>query len=151
VESENGKDLNSENVSEELLLSQLEFVAIDIETTGLMPARDEIIQIAAFRFKGNEVVDSYVSFVKPKGKVPKFIEQLTHISPEELKLSPPLKEVLKEFCDFIGNTPLVGHNINFDLSFINQSLVENGSFPLINVFWDTMEIARMYLPLYYLP
>ena len=146
MESENGKDLNSENVSEELLLSQLEFVAIDIETTGLMPARDEIIQIAAFRFKGNEVVDSYVSFVKPKGKVPKFIEQLTHISPEELKLSPPLKEVLKEFCDFIGNTPLVGHNINFDLSFINQSLVENGSFPLINVFWDTMEIARMYLP-----
>ena len=39
MESENGKDLNSENVSEELLLSQLEFVAIDIETTGLMPAR----------------------------------------------------------------------------------------------------------------
>ena len=95
MESENGKDLNSENVSEELLLSQLEFVAIDIETTGLMPARDEIIQIAAFRFKGNEVVDSYVSFVKPKGKVPKFIEQLTHISPEELKLSPPLKSFLE--------------------------------------------------------
>ena len=146
MDRENGKDLRPENVSEELLIPQIEFVAIDIETTGLIPERDEIIQIAAFRFNGNEVVDNYVSFVKPKGKVPKFIEQLTHISPEELKLAPRLKEVLKEFCDFIGNTPLVGHNVNFDLSFINHALVENGSFPLINVLWDTIEIARMYLP-----
>ncbi|MDD4310391.1 MAG: exonuclease domain-containing protein, partial [Candidatus Cloacimonetes bacterium] len=124
----------------------MEFVAIDIETTGLNQERDEIIEIAAIKFRGDEIVGRFDSFVKPRGKVPKFIEYLTHISPQDLKTAPPVKDVLKEFCQFIGDGTLVGHNVSFDLGFINNNLVRSGGFPLINKSWDTAEIARIYLP-----
>ena len=75
------KAINTEKINNNLPSEQLEFVAIDIETTGLNSEWDEIIQIAAIRFKGDEVINQFVSLVKPKGKVPKFIEHLTHISP----------------------------------------------------------------------
>ncbi|HQP62501.1 MAG TPA: 3'-5' exonuclease, partial [Candidatus Cloacimonas sp.] len=81
MESINNEVKNTENFNN-LPLEQLEFVAIDIETTGLNSEWDEIIQIAGIRFKGEEVVNQFVSLVKPKGKVPKFIEHLTHISPQ---------------------------------------------------------------------
>jgi len=138
--------INTENTNNNLPSEQLEFVAIDIETTGLNSEWDEIIQIAAIRFKGDEVINQFVSLVKPKGKVPKFIEHLTHISPQELKTAPPIKEVLQDFSNFIGNTILVGHNIGFDLNFLNQFIVENGGFPINNMHWDTAEIGRIYLP-----
>jgi ATP-dependent DNA helicase DinG len=145
VESINNEVKNTENFNN-LPLEQLEFVAIDIETTGLNSEWDEIIQIAGMRFKGEEVVNQFVSLVKPKGKVPKFIEHLTHISPQELKTAPPIKEVLKDFCNFIGDSILVGHNIGFDFNFLNQFIVDNGGFPISNMHWDTAEIGRIYLP-----
>jgi ATP-dependent DNA helicase DinG len=128
------------------LINELEIVAVDIETTGLNAERDEIIEVAAIRFKGGEIVGRYDSFVKPKGKVPKFIEYLTHISPADLKNAPPVKDVLREVSEFIGTSIVVGHNIPFDLGFINHNLVRSGGFPLINKSWDTAEIARIYLP-----
>lgn len=128
------------------LINELEIVAVDIETTGLNTERDEIIEVAAIRFKGGEIVGRYDSFVKPRGKVPKFIEYLTHISPADLKNAPPVKDVLREASEFIGNSIIVGHNIPFDLGFINHNLVRSGGFPLINRSWDTAEIARIYLP-----
>ncbi|MDY0151191.1 MAG: helicase C-terminal domain-containing protein [Candidatus Cloacimonas sp.] len=124
----------------------LEIVAVDIETTGLSAERDEIIEIAAIRFVGGEIVGRFDSFVKPRGKVPKFIEYLTHISSADLKSAPPVKDVLQDFCKFLGNSIVVGHNIPFDLGFINHNLVRSGSFPLINKNWDTVEIAKIYLP-----
>ncbi len=145
MESIDNEVKNTENFNN-LPLEQLEFVAIDIETTGLNSEWDEIIQIAGMRFKGEEVVNQFVSLVKPKGKVPKFIEHLTHISPQELKTAPPIKEVLKDFCNFIGDSILVGHNIGFDFNFLNQFIVDNGGFPISNMHWDTAEIGRIYLP-----
>ncbi|GAB1467775.1 helicase C-terminal domain-containing protein [Candidatus Cloacimonadota bacterium] len=128
------------------MLDDLEYVAIDIETTGLNSEKDEIIEIAAIRFKANEITGTFDQFVKPKGKVPKFIEYLTHISPEDLKAAPPIRDVLVEFCKFIGDSTLVGHNIPFDLGFINNALVRGGGFSLKNKNWDTAEISRIYLP-----
>lgn len=128
------------------MFDELEYVSIDIETTGLNNDRDEIIEIAAIRFKGNEIIGRFDSFVKPKGKIPKFIEYLTHISVEDLKSAPNVKEALQEFCSFIGDSILVGHNISFDLGFINTYLIRGGCFPLKNKNWDTAEIARIYLP-----
>jgi len=128
------------------LINELEFVAIDTETTGLNPDWNEIIEIAAVRFRGGEEVARFDSFVKPKGKVPKFIEHLTHISPTDLKNAPPVKEVLKDFNAFIGNSILVGHNVAFDMGFINAALIKSGDFELSNSRWDTAELARIYLP-----
>jgi ATP-dependent DNA helicase DinG len=124
----------------------LSFVAIDVETTGLNSDRDEIIEIAAVRFVNGEVIDRFDSFVKPRGAVPKFIEYLTHISPADLKTAPPAKDVMKDFCAFVGDAILVGHNVSFDLGFINHALVGSGAFALLNSYWDTAEISRIYLP-----
>ncbi|MDD4100610.1 MAG: 3'-5' exonuclease, partial [Candidatus Cloacimonetes bacterium] len=66
----------------------LDFVALDIETTGLSEQKDEIIEIAAIRFKGGIVTEVFDSFVRPKGRVPKFIQFLTHISMEQLTSAP---------------------------------------------------------------
>ena len=65
----------------------LDFVALDIETTGLSEQKDEIIEIAAIRFKGGIVTEVFDSFVRPRGRVPKFIH-LTHISIEQLSSAP---------------------------------------------------------------
>lgn len=128
------------------MLDELEYIAVDIETTGLNSDKDEIIELAAIRFRGNEVIDSFDRFVKPKGKLPKFIQYLTHISPEDLSAAPSIQEVLVDFCRFIGDSILVGHNVAFDLGFINNYLVKGGGFPLKNTSWDTSEISRIYLP-----
>lgn len=124
----------------------LNFVAIDIETTGLMEQRDEIIEIAAVRFENGKVAGSFDSFVKPRGKVPKFIQHLTHITPADLKDAPDIKEVLHKLKSFAGKAILVGHNVGFDTGFINHNLALIGEFPLMNDTWDTAELSRIYLP-----
>lgn len=124
----------------------LEFVALDIETTGLNNERDEIIEIGAVKYRNGEVVERFDSFVRPIGKVPKFIHFLTNISSEDLKTAPLINDVLNDFLKFIGKSILVGHNLSFDLSFINYKLAEYKGFPLANPQWDTVELSRIYLP-----
>lgn len=128
------------------LLSTLDFVALDIETTGLVAERDEIIEIAAVRFVKGEVAERFQSFVKPKRGVPKFIQYLTHISPEELKNAPSVDDVLRQLQVFVADSILVGQNISFDLGFINHFQIKAKRFPLPNKYWDTAEIARIYFP-----
>ncbi len=124
----------------------LSFVAVDIETTGLSEKRDEIIQIAAIRFENGELKEAYDSFVKPRAKLPKFIQALTHISPKDLEDAPDIRQVLQELRDFVGTSPIVGHNVSFDLGFINHNLGLIGAFPILNESWDTAEISRIFLP-----
>jgi len=124
----------------------LDFVALDIETTGLSEQKDEIIEIAAIRFKGGIVTEVFDSFVRPRGRVPKFIQFLTHISIEQLSSAPELKEVLGKLKQFVGKSPLVGHNIAFDMGFINHNMVMTGDFPLLNERWDTADVSRIYYP-----
>jgi DNA polymerase III epsilon subunit-like protein len=80
----------------------LNFIAIDIETTGLNADRDEIIEIAAVRFVNGQVSERFDSLVKPHAKIPHFIEYLTNISPSDLKNAAPLKDVLKDFASSSG-------------------------------------------------
>lgn len=124
----------------------LSFVAIDIETTGLDYTKHEIIQLAAIRFVNGREVARFNTFVKPRGNLPTFITALTHISERELQTAPRIREALKEFLDFIGDDPLVGHNIAFDLGFIDHYYSLGGGLLLGNQRWDTSELARVYLP-----
>ncbi len=130
----------------ESLDSILNFVSLDIETTGLDTRRDEIIQIAAIRFTAGKKTEVFDSFVKPNAKVPTFIKALTHISSEDLKNAPDIKAVLPKLLEFIGDSVIVGQNIAFDLGFIDENLIRMGKFPIRNQRWDTAEIGRVYLP-----
>ena len=124
----------------------LNFTALDIETTGLSERKDEIIQIAAVRFRRGKVVEVFDSFVKPTIALPKFIMFLTHIQPEDVKDAPDVAEVLAKLKKFLGSDTLVGHNVSFDLGFINYNYGKIGDFPLENTAWDTVELSRTYLP-----
>jgi DNA polymerase-3 subunit epsilon/ATP-dependent DNA helicase DinG len=116
-------------------------VAIDIETTGLDPKKDAIIEIAAVRFAGQVIQDEWACLINPGRPIPPFITQLTGISNEMIVQAPQLQEVYPDFIEFVGKSPLVGHNIRFDLSFLSRrgGLQEN---PII----DTYELAAVLLP-----
>lgn len=97
------------------------FVAIDVETTGLDSTSDEIIEVAAARFLDGEIADSFRSFVKPGRSLDPFITQLTGITDDNLRDAPPFSTVAKSFRDFLGDDPLVGHNVEFDLGFLRAA------------------------------
>ncbi len=117
------------------------YVALDLETTGLDPYRDAIIEIGALRFEGEREVESFSTFVNPGRSVPLAITELTGITNADVSHAPPLRATLRRLSDFVGRSPVVGHNIAFDLAFLRQhnALVGN---PAI----DTFELAGILVP-----
>jgi len=116
-------------------------VAIDIETTGLNYDEDAIIEIGAVRFNGRRVESTWSTLVNPRKPIPSFITQLTGITNSMVKNSPILAEVIGDLIAFVGNVPVVGHNISFDLSFIRQA---GALKPNIEI--DTYEMASVLMP-----
>jgi DNA polymerase III epsilon subunit family exonuclease len=90
-------------------------VAIDIETTGLDSQKDAIIEIAAVKFTGRRVEGEWTSLINPGRPIPPLITQLTGINNEMVRNKPPVRAVIQELADFVGNAPVVGHNVRFDL------------------------------------
>ncbi len=97
------------------------FVALDLETTGLDPNQDAILEIAAVRFVEGEPAAEWQTLVNPGRPIPPAITQLTGITDAEVATAPPLEAVLPQLEAFVGNAPLVGHNIAFDLGFLQAA------------------------------
>jgi DNA polymerase-3 subunit epsilon/ATP-dependent DNA helicase DinG len=116
-------------------------VALDIETTGLDSRTDAIIEIGAVRFSGARVEGEWTTLINPGRPIPGFITQLTGISNEMVRNAPPIKAVLQELADFVGDAPIVGHNVRFDLSFLQPHKIL-----LQNEVLDTYELASVLLP-----
>jgi DNA polymerase-3 subunit epsilon/ATP-dependent DNA helicase DinG len=117
------------------------YVAVDLETTGLNPERDAITEIGAVKFRGEQVLDSYSSLVNPGRKIPHRIVELTGITQKEADAAPPLSSQLPKLARFVGDLPVVGHNVSFDLGFLQRHNVLQGNASL-----DTWELARVLLP-----
>ncbi len=122
------------------------FITLDIETTGLDPYNEEIIEIAAIRTVNGEVTEEFSEFVKPTKPVPTFIKMLTNITDAQLASGLSSNVALKRLQAFLGDAPIVCHNTPFDIGFINTHLEKIGQFKLHNPQWDTLELARIYLP-----
>ena len=118
-------------------------VALDIETTGLDSNNDKIIEIGAVRFSGSEIKAEFESLINPGIRIPPFITQLTGISDAMVRGNkiPMVEEALDQLINFVGDTPVIGHNVKFDLGFIRSrgALKKN---PEI----DTYEMAAVILP-----
>lgn len=99
------------------------YVVIDIETTGLHPSRDEIIQIAAVRYVDHEEVASFCSYIRPNCKIPKEASAINGITDYMVKAAPTISEIKDEFLSFIcaEASAIVGYNINFDLRFLREN------------------------------
>ncbi|MGI6004052.1 MAG: PolC-type DNA polymerase III [Christensenellales bacterium] len=102
------------------------FVVFDIETTGLSPYKDKIIEIGAVRIEKGVVVSQYSSFVNPEMSIPRNIVELTGINDAMVADAPSIQQVLPEFYAFCGGATLVAHNIAFDASFIRRFGLEQG-------------------------
>lgn len=134
-----------ENKGKNIIAFPSDYVVIDIETTGLDPKYDEIIEISAIKVTNNTIVDQFVTLVKPENNledIDPFIEELTGITKDMLINAPTFSSVSNDFLKFIDDSVLIGHNVNFDINFLYDST--NGM--ILNDFIDTMRIARRILP-----
>lgn len=121
------------------------YVCIDLETTGLNPKTDRIIEIGAVKVEHGVKTASYETFVNPGRALEERIVSLTGITDADLAGAPEIEMVLPEILDFIGDLPLLGHSILFDFSFLKKAAV-NHKLTFEREGIDTLKIARKYLP-----
>ena len=121
------------------------YVCIDLETTGLDPKRDKIIEIGAVKVEQSTIVEEWETFVNPDRKLEERIVELTGICDGQLADAPQMEEVLPKLLSFIGDNILLGHSVLFDYSFVKKAAV-NERFTFERNGIDTLKIARKYLP-----
>ncbi|MBT8202573.1 MAG: 3'-5' exoribonuclease, partial [Acidimicrobiia bacterium] len=123
-------------------LSEVTFCVLDLETTGGSPADCGITEIGALRFRGGEPDGTFQTLVNPGGPIPPFITVLTGITQAMVIEAPPVEEALPAFLEFIGDAVIVGHNVRFDISFLNAAAERLGYGRLSNPYADTHALAR---------
>lgn len=116
------------------------YVIIDLETTGLDPINDRIIEIGAIRI-GKEIKE-YSTIIRQEMKIPEKIRDLTGISEEDIKKGKDEKRAINELLLFIGEDTLVGYNINFDIKFINEALKRQEKPKVKNMTYDVMKYVK---------
>lgn len=119
------------------------FVAIDVETTGLSPMENELIEVSAIKYEGAKKIDSFTTLIKPKMPIPYYITKITGISNQMVKSAPEVEKIIPELIKFIGQHPIVAHNAMFDYKFI-QNYSDN-SFSQNEVI-DTVKIGKQLYP-----
>ena len=117
------------------------FVALDVESTGLDPSRNEVIEVATRGFDQFELGSSYSTFVKPRASIPLEIVRLTGITDNDVSLAPPLLDLEMAIRNAIGRATIVGHNVAFDVE-----MLASGGIRLTNDAIDTLALARLLLP-----
>lgn len=122
------------------------YVVVDLETSGLSPEWDMIIEIGAIKVQDGKINDIFQQLVYPREKISSFIEQLTGITNKMLEGAPLINDVLPQFDEFIGDSIVVGHNVNFDVNFLYDNYENILGKPFRNDFIDTMRISRKVLP-----
>lgn len=127
-------------------LKALNYIIVDIETTGLEPAQNEIIEIAALKIEKGEIRDVFNHLIQIPFPLPKEIIKITEITDEMLVEGGEKKQILKNFTDFIGNTPLVAHNVEFDIPFLKHHLEKSVGQIISNLNICTLKLSRRLLP-----
>jgi predicted DnaQ family exonuclease/DinG family helicase len=117
------------------------YIALDLETTGFDPEIDQVIEIAAIKFEGDTITDQFESMVKPGLEIPPMVTHITGITNQQLENAPVFETIKDQFLKFIGNFPIIGHNIDFDLTFLKAK-----GLPLKNKQYDTFELAGILIP-----
>lgn len=142
------------NKGRSLLAFPKDYTVIDIETTGLSPSHDVILEISAVKCRDCASVDCFSELVRPLNflevksdfpgvpYVPEFITDLTGITDDMLCCARTLPEILPGFLGFISDDILMGHNVNFDINFLYDSIEQHLELELNNDFVDTLRLSR---------
>ena len=116
-------------------------MSLDLETTGLSAKGDEIIEVGAVKFQGQNILDTFQSFVNPGRRLDDFIKNYTGITQEEVDGAPSFSTVAGKLSSFIGSDPIVGHNLAFDVGFLSAKGLR-----LHNPQSDTWDLAFVLFP-----
>lgn len=121
-----------------------DYVCLDLETTGLNPKTEKIIEIGAVKVRNGKITDTFESFVAPNKKLEGKITEITGITEDMLREAPQREEIIPGFLEFVGTDILLGHSLMFDYSFLKRAVVNCGlAFEGEGI--DTLKIARKFL------
>jgi DNA polymerase III subunit epsilon len=132
-----------------------QFIAFDLETTGLSPLTNEIIEVAGVKFNilfengvlVSQVVDTFESFARPCMHIPAEATRVNHITDDMVKDAPILTDVLQQFVQFMGlRSILVAHNADFDRKFLRTALVKHQMILPQNPIFDSLKLSRKIMP-----
>ena len=119
------------------------YVVFDLETTGASATKGAgITEVGAIKIVGGQIVDQLSTLVNPGRPIDPFVVRLTGITDSMVASAPPIEEVMPGFEEFVEGAILVGHNVNFDFSFVTAARGE----PLPNLVLDTLKLARILVP-----
>lgn len=121
-----------------------DYISIDLETTGLSPRQDKIIEIGAVKVLNGHIADTFTTFINPGRKLPEHIVALTGIRDEDLEGASYIEDILPWLYEFMGDLPILGHSVMFDYKFLKKAAMDNRH-PFEKKGIDTLMIARKYL------
>lgn len=156
-ERNNNRKSCTRNKGRSLLQIPRDYTVLDLETTGLRPASDSIIEVACIKYRDGREVDTYHSYVRPSTfhsednegytyYVNGSITNLTGITNEMLEEAPSFEDIAEELSAFLEGEIIVGHNVNFDINFLYDNYKNFDGSDFSNDFLDTMRLARRLLP-----
>jgi DNA polymerase III epsilon subunit family exonuclease len=120
------------------------FICLDIETTGLNADEDHIIEVAIVSFDHEKILSEWSSLVKPPVAIPEFVERLTGINDEMVADAPRIADLADEIRKQVGDAPIMGHFISFDIGFLTASGID---FPAeTNQALDTCQLSQVFMP-----
>ena len=122
------------------------FTVFDLETTGLLPSRDRIIEIGAVRVDTDGTLSRFSTLINPAGPIPAKATAVNGITDAMVADAPFFKETAFRFLEFIGKSRLVTHNARFDLAFLQESLARAGMQTLKNGAYDSITLIRKAFP-----
>lgn len=124
-----------------------DYIVFDLETTGINPEKDAIIEISAIKVKDHEITEKFSTLVNPGRRIPPRATAINGITNEMVSDAPDLKSTMEDFLSFIGEGILVGHNIHmFDLNFVYDTALAFLGKEVKNDYVDTLYMAKKYLP-----
>lgn len=126
-------------------LSEVPFCVLDLETTGVAPDTCKITEVGAIRFLGGEETGRFQTLVDPGAEIPPTVMVMTGITQAMVIDAPSIEQVLPAFLEFLSDAVIVGHNVRFDISFLNAAALSLGYGRLSNRSVDTMRLARRLL------
>ena len=129
------------------MISQTPFVIVDLETTGLQPGLDSIIEIGAVKVIDGKIVDEWNTLVDPGIFLPEITTNITGITTEMVKGQPKFAEIADEYLKFIGDGSIfVAHNVDFDREFVNAHLEKDNLSKMTQPYMCTFKLAKRVHP-----